>query len=109
MGAYSPWSFPFDKVPNEQNITSPPIAESSAIEKDPSSGKHQHKKKGKALGIIALGVGGTAFIVTLLALAIAVHVKRTRTAEPENLNSSRRSMCSFPVSSNGGVIISFTI
>ncbi|XP_056696155.1 protein STRUBBELIG-RECEPTOR FAMILY 2 isoform X2 [Spinacia oleracea] len=91
VGAYSPWSFPFDKVPNEQNITSPPIAESSAIEKDPSSGKHQHKKKGKALGIIALGVGGTAFIVTLLALAIAVHVKRTRTAEPENLNSSHHS------------------
>ncbi|XP_021724007.1 protein STRUBBELIG-RECEPTOR FAMILY 2-like [Chenopodium quinoa] len=102
VASYSPWNFPYDKVPSEQNISSPPIAESSAIEKNPSRGtQQQHKRKGKALGIIALGVGGAAFILTLLGVAIVVHIKRNHTAEPESLNSSRRSMCSFPVSSNG--------
>lgn len=102
VGAYSPWNFPFDKVPNEQNISSPPIAESNAIEKDPSRGMQHHKKKRKTLGIIALGVGGTALVITLLALAITVHIKRNHVPQHESLNSSSRSMCSFPVSSTGG-------
>lgn len=101
MGDYTPWSFPFDKVPDEHSITTPPIAESSAIARSPQ-GTTQHKKKRKIVGVIALGVGGTAFIITLVALAVAFHNRRNHAAQHESLSSSRRSMCSFPVSSNGG-------
>ncbi|KAL2923815.1 Protein STRUBBELIG-RECEPTOR FAMILY 2 [Bienertia sinuspersici] len=91
----------FTKVPNEQSISSPPIAESSAIEKKPYVGTQQHKKKGKMLGIITLGVGGTSLVITLVALVIAFQIKHNKAAQHESLNSSKRSICSFPVSSNG--------
>ncbi|XP_057547894.1 protein STRUBBELIG-RECEPTOR FAMILY 2 [Amaranthus tricolor] len=99
-GANVTWNFPFDKDPKEQSINSPPISESSAMEKNPSGGMHLKKKKGKSKGIIALGVGGAAFFIALLGFGIALHLKRHPQYLPDRLNNSR-SMHSFPDQSPG--------
>ncbi|KAL2937523.1 Protein STRUBBELIG-RECEPTOR FAMILY 2 [Bienertia sinuspersici] len=98
VGDYSPWEFPFDKVPNEKSISSPLIVESSVIEKKPYARTQQHKKKGKILGIVTLGVGEHPWFVALI---IAFQIKHNKAAQHESLNISKRSICSFPVSSNG--------
>ncbi|KAL2923621.1 Protein STRUBBELIG-RECEPTOR FAMILY 2, partial [Bienertia sinuspersici] len=46
-------------------------------------------------------VGGTSLVITLVALLIAFQIKHNKAAQHESLNSSNRSICSFPVSSNG--------
>ncbi|KAL2937525.1 Protein STRUBBELIG-RECEPTOR FAMILY 2, partial [Bienertia sinuspersici] len=84
----------FTKVPNEKSISSPLIVESSVIEKKPYARTQQHKKKGKILGIVTLGVGEHPWFVALI---IAFQIKHNKAAQHESLNISKRSICSFPI------------
>ncbi|KAJ8448153.1 hypothetical protein Cgig2_031877 [Carnegiea gigantea] len=97
---YAPWDFPFDKVPEEQNIASPPTIESSAIEKYPSKREEGHKKGGLAAGAIVVMVGGIALLAGLLALAIVIRLKQTHAVELDSMENSIRSTYSIPFSSS---------
>ncbi|KAI3471548.1 hypothetical protein Pfo_028198 [Paulownia fortunei] len=74
---YPPWSFPSDPMPTEQNITSPPATNLSAIESHPSQiiGVHS-KKKPHAAGIVLM-IGGVTLVAACAALAIVVHRQRS--------------------------------
>ncbi|GAB4851549.1 hypothetical protein Ancab_030952 [Ancistrocladus abbreviatus] len=95
---YPPWEFPFDNVPREQNITSPPTSESNAIATHPPPKVHRHKTKGLGPGGITLMVGGVAILTAFAALIMAIQINLAR-KKLESIVGSPISMYSVPATS----------
>ncbi|KAL2480559.1 Protein STRUBBELIG-RECEPTOR FAMILY 2 [Abeliophyllum distichum] len=95
---YPPWNFPFDTSPNEQNITSPPSTNLSAIESHPSQKLGGHKKKGMGAAGIVLMVGGGTLIAACAALFLLIRIHRSRREILKSLGSSEGSTRSPPIS-----------
>ncbi|XP_075639552.1 protein STRUBBELIG-RECEPTOR FAMILY 2 [Castanea sativa] len=93
-----PWDFPLETVPIEQNISTPPTTQSSAVENYPPHKESGHKKKKLGPGGIAFMVGGGTLVATCAALAIAISINRSRAQKHKMLENSNRSLCSLPVS-----------
>lgn len=84
-----PWDFPLDTIPRDQNISSPPATELSAIEHYPSLhvGK-QRERRFSPVGI-ACGIVGVALVVSCAAIIIAIHIKRSRVHDSQDLKGDR--------------------
>ncbi|KAK9075838.1 hypothetical protein SSX86_004167 [Deinandra increscens subsp. villosa] len=61
-----PWDFPFDSPPDQQNITTPPSSESSAVKNYPLPESRRLKKK--KVGKTAILVGGVTLVIACLLL-----------------------------------------
>lgn len=85
-------------MPIEQNISTPPTTQSSAVENYPPHKESGHKKKRLGSGGIAFMVGGGTLVATCAALAIAISINRSRAQKHKMLEDSNRSLCSLPVS-----------
>ncbi|KAI5671541.1 hypothetical protein M9H77_11905 [Catharanthus roseus] len=70
----TPWKFPFDVLPNEQNIKSPPASESSAFEHYPTPKVSKHKKGRMGGGQIVGLVGGGTLLAACAALVIVIRI-----------------------------------
>ncbi|KAF8369448.1 hypothetical protein HHK36_032533 [Tetracentron sinense] len=97
-GNYPSWDFPLDTIPNEQNISSPPTTQSSAIESYPSLRVGAHKQKMLGPGRIAFMVGGGTLVATCAAFAIAIHINRSRARMIRSFENNDSSLHSLPVS-----------
>ncbi|CAA2938535.1 STRUBBELIG-RECEPTOR FAMILY 2 [Olea europaea subsp. europaea] len=95
---YPPWNFPSDSLPNEQNITTPPSTNLSAIERYPSHKVRGHKKKGQGAAGIVLIVGGGTLIASCAALFLLIRIQRSRREILESLGSREGSTRSSPIS-----------
>ncbi|KAK9010465.1 hypothetical protein V6N11_036973 [Hibiscus sabdariffa] len=85
---YPPWNFPLDSAPHEQNISSPPSSQQSAMVDYPSSETSERKKKKLSpLGISSVVVGA-ALLAICAAVFFAVHIKRSNVKKLESLDSS---------------------
>ncbi|KAK4413014.1 protein STRUBBELIG-RECEPTOR FAMILY 2 [Sesamum alatum] len=89
---YPPWNFPFETMPREQNISSPPATNLSAIESHPSRLIGVHKKKKKHATGIVLVIAGVTLIAALAVLAIVVHRNRSPGKTRGSFGSSEESM-----------------
>ncbi|KAK9290476.1 hypothetical protein L1049_008646 [Liquidambar formosana] len=94
---YPPWDFPLETVPTEQNFSSPPTTQSSAIENYPHLEEVGHKKKRMGLGGIAFMVGGGTLVVSCAALVIAIHLNRSRAQHLRRLENNDSSSPSLPI------------
>lgn len=81
---------------NGQNINSPPITESSAVENYPSRKVKEHKKKRLGPGAIALMVSGLTLFVICVALILAVHNNRARAQKHKSLESGESPLHHLP-------------
>ncbi|KAF8395893.1 hypothetical protein HHK36_019848 [Tetracentron sinense] len=97
-GNSPPWNFPFDVLPTQQNISSPPTTQSSAIESYPSRGVDQQKQKRIGPGGIACMVGGGTLLATCAALVIAIRIIRSRALKIKSYEGCDSSMHSLPIS-----------
>lgn len=97
---YPPWKFPTDVTPNEQNISSPPTTESSAIEKYPSHEARDNTKKKPGSGGIVIMVVGAVMTVIGAAVFFAVRTHQSRKQTLGSLSSLQ----SLPISASQGQI-----
>lgn len=76
---YPPWKYPLESLPDEQNITIPPTAESSAIETYPNKKIRGHKRRRMgAAGTITVLVGCGTLLVAFAAIAVVAYIRRSR-------------------------------
>ncbi|KAE8689990.1 DRT111 protein [Hibiscus syriacus] len=88
VAMYPPWNFPWDSAPHEQNISSPPSSQQSAMVDYPSSETSERKKrKLSSLGISSVVVGAAA-VAICAAVFFAIHIKRSNAKKLESLDSS---------------------
>ncbi|KAK9055463.1 hypothetical protein SSX86_026546 [Deinandra increscens subsp. villosa] len=87
-----PWDFPLDDPPDQQNFTSPPSTESSAVQSYPLSESGTHKKKKK--GTIGILVGGGTLVVACLLLffMILFYKRRRKLRRQESNEDSQHSL-----------------
>ncbi|KAL3533896.1 hypothetical protein ACH5RR_007417 [Cinchona calisaya] len=97
---YPPWKYPFDNMPNEQNITSPPTQQSSAMESYPTRKVGGHKKRRVRSGKIGFLVGGGTLLAACAALALVVHIRRSQNQKLGRIGSSRNSLRSLAFRTN---------
>ncbi|KAK4373022.1 hypothetical protein RND71_008406 [Anisodus tanguticus] len=95
---YAPWKFPTDVMPNEQNMSSPPTTESSAIEKYPSNEAGDNRKKRPGSGGIVIMVVGAVITVVGAAVFIALQTLRSRKQTLDSISSLQ----SLPISAPQG-------
>ncbi|XP_021283497.1 protein STRUBBELIG-RECEPTOR FAMILY 2 [Herrania umbratica] len=95
---YPPWNFPLNSVPREQNISSPPTTEQSAVVDYPSPEVTEEKKKSLSPVGIACVVVGVALMSLCAALFFAIHVNRSHAKRLKSLDSSNRTLHSLPIS-----------
>ncbi|XP_060210374.1 protein STRUBBELIG-RECEPTOR FAMILY 2 isoform X1 [Lycium barbarum] len=100
--SYPPWKFPTDVMPNEQNMSSPPTTESSAIEKYPSHESGNNRKKRPGSGGIVIMVIGAVLTVIGAAVFIAIRTHRSRKQTLDSLEGSISSLQSLPISAPQG-------
>ncbi|XVF07333.1 hypothetical protein REPUB_Repub06bG0129500 [Reevesia pubescens] len=100
IGAISPpWNFPLDSVPHEQNISSPPTTQESAVVVDyPSPGVSEEKKEKLSPVGIACLVVGVALVAICVALIFAIRINRSHAKRPSSLDSSNGTLHSLPIS-----------
>ncbi|XWS43217.1 hypothetical protein CRYUN_Cryun16bG0083600 [Craigia yunnanensis] len=97
IGAINPpWNFPLDSVPHEQNISSPPTAQQSAVVDYPSPEVSEEKKKKLSPVGIACVVVGVALMAICAALFFAIHINHSKRLR--NLDSSNSTLRSLPIS-----------
>ncbi|KAD5317539.1 hypothetical protein E3N88_17485 [Mikania micrantha] len=65
-----PWDFPFNNLPDEQNITTPPSSESSAVKSYPLPESKRPKKK--KMGKTVILVGGVTLVLSCLLLFVII-------------------------------------
>lgn len=106
---YPPWNFPSDTLPNEQNFTTPPSTNLSAIERYPSHKVRGHKKKGQGAAGIVLIVGGGTLIASCAALFLLIRSQRSRREILKSLGSCEGSTRSSPISIVRGPYIAINI
>ncbi|KAL3534204.1 hypothetical protein ACH5RR_002665 [Cinchona calisaya] len=94
---YPPWKYPLDVLSNEQNITSPPTQESSAIENYPTRKAVGRKRSSGKIGFL---VGGGTLLAFCAALALVVHIRRSQNGKIRSMGSSRNSLHSLAFSTN---------
>ncbi|EYU39916.1 hypothetical protein ABFS82_10G170100 [Erythranthe guttata] len=103
---YPPWRFPSNIMPKEQNITSPPSTNLSAIESHPSQvltgGVHKKTKKSHAASVV-LVIGGIALVAAFAAIALVVRKRRSHGKILGSLESSEDSMRSLPIGRVRGI------
>ncbi|MCD9644491.1 hypothetical protein HAX54_032715 [Datura stramonium] len=99
---YPPWKFPVDVMPNEQNISSPPTTESSAIEKYPSHEARDSRNKRPGSGGIVIMVVGAVITVIGAAVFIAVRTHRSRKQTLDSVRGSLSSLQSLPIRAQQG-------
>ncbi|KAE8725796.1 DRT111 protein [Hibiscus syriacus] len=88
VAIYPPWNFPLDSDPHEQNISSPPSSQQSAMVDYPSSETSKRKKKRLSpLGISSVVVGAAAAAICV-AVFFVIHIKRSNAKKLESLDSS---------------------
>ncbi|KAL3373034.1 hypothetical protein AABB24_005174 [Solanum stoloniferum] len=102
---YPPWKFPTDVMPNEQNISSPPTTESSAIEKYPSHESGYNRKKRPGSGGIVIMVVGAVMTVIGAAVFIAVRTHRSTKQTLDSIGGSLSSLQSLPISASQGSLV----
>ncbi|KAK4343758.1 hypothetical protein RND71_036852 [Anisodus tanguticus] len=95
---YTPWKFSTDVMPIEQNMSSPPTTESSAIEKYPSHEAGVSRKKRPGSGGIVIMVVGAVMTVIGAAVFIALGTRRS----PKQTLNSISSLQSLPISAPQG-------
>ncbi|KAJ8564480.1 hypothetical protein K7X08_000940 [Anisodus acutangulus] len=95
---YAPWKFPTDVMPNEQNMSSPPTTESSAIEKYPSNEAGDNRKKRPGSGGIVIMVVGAVITVVGAAVFISLRTLRSRKQTLDSISSLQ----SLPISAPQG-------
>lgn len=100
---YTPWRFPLDVPPNEKNLSSPPLGESSAFKQYPTQKTRKHKKEKIGVGKIGGIVGGGTL---LAASAVLFAVIRIRHSQKQMHNSSSGMdewpSCSLEINMAGG-------
>ncbi|CAN4114581.1 unnamed protein product [Withania somnifera] len=99
---YPPWKFPTDVMPNEQNISSPPTTESSAIEKYPSHEAGDNRKERPGSGGIVIMVVGAVMTVIGAAAFIAVRTHRSQKQTLDSVRGSLSSLQSLPICASQG-------
>ncbi|RAL48508.1 hypothetical protein DM860_005932 [Cuscuta australis] len=93
-----PWNFPLEGVPN-QNISSPPTMQSSAIEKNnPSHTEEGHKRKRAHTWTIVAVVIGAALVAIFATLFIVVWAHRSRKPMYIGSECTENSIHSLPTS-----------
>ncbi|XP_055801592.1 protein STRUBBELIG-RECEPTOR FAMILY 2 isoform X2 [Solanum dulcamara] len=102
---YPPWKFPTDVMPNEQNISSPPTTESSAIEKYPSHEAGENRKKRPGSGGIVIMVVGAVMTVIGAAVFIAVRTHQSPKQTLDSIGGSLSSLQSLPISASQGSLV----
>ncbi|MBA0713237.1 hypothetical protein Golax_012280 [Gossypium laxum] len=95
---YPPWNFPLDNVPHEQNISSPPSSQQSAMVDYPSSEASETKKKKLSPLRISFVVVGVALVAVCVAVVFAIHIKRSNAKRLRSLDSSNSTLHSHPIS-----------
>ncbi|KAK8279998.1 hypothetical protein V6Z11_D09G146500 [Gossypium hirsutum] len=95
---YPPWNFPLDNVPHEQNISSPPSSQQSAMVDYPSSEASETKKKKVSPLRISYVVVGVALVAVCVAVVFAIHIKRSNAKRLRSLDSSNSTLHSHPIS-----------
>ncbi|XP_022742225.1 protein STRUBBELIG-RECEPTOR FAMILY 2 [Durio zibethinus] len=95
---YPPWNFPLDSVPHEQNITTHPTTQQSAVVDYPSPEVSEEKKKKLSPVGIACVVAGVALVSICALLFFAIHINRSNEKGLRNLDSSNSSLHSLPIS-----------
>ncbi|XVE75694.1 hypothetical protein DITRI_Ditri12bG0113600 [Diplodiscus trichospermus] len=95
---HPPWNFPLDSVPQEQNISSPPTTQQSAVVDYPSPEVSDNKKKKLSPIGIACVVAGVALVSICAALFFAIHINRSHEKRLSSLDSSNSTLHSLPVS-----------
>ncbi|KAJ4969703.1 hypothetical protein NE237_002802 [Protea cynaroides] len=98
---YPPWNFPWDNLPTDQNINSPPTTKPAAIESYPSIREGKHKNKRLGPGGTACIVGGATLLAVCAALLIAVRINRSHFFKLQSLKRDDSSLHSLPMSTNG--------
>ncbi|KAG9134764.1 hypothetical protein Leryth_001065 [Lithospermum erythrorhizon] len=88
---YTPWTFPSDVVPDEQNMHSPPTSESNAIAKYPSHDSDKHKKRRISPAGITCTVGGV-LMATCAALFAVIRIHRSQKSKLRSLESYENSL-----------------
>lgn len=100
---YTPWRFPLDVLPNEKNLSSPPLGESSAFKQYPSQKTSRYKKAKIGVGKIGGIVGGGTLLV---ACAVLFAVIRVRHSQKQMHNGSsgmgEGPSCSLEINMAGG-------
>ncbi|XWS56205.1 hypothetical protein CRYUN_Cryun09bG0066200 [Craigia yunnanensis] len=95
---HPPWHFPLDSVPHEQNISSPPTTQQSAVVDYPSLEVSEEKKKKLSPVGIACVVVGVALVSICAALFFAIHINRSHEKGLRSLDSSNSTLHSLPIS-----------
>ncbi|OMO55196.1 hypothetical protein COLO4_36137 [Corchorus olitorius] len=96
---YPPWNFPLDGVRPEQNISSPPTTQQSAMVDYPSShgGSEEKKKRLGPVGIACVVVG-VALMAICAALFFAIHINRSHAKRLRSFDDSNGTTHSLPIS-----------
>ncbi|PON52229.1 Tyrosine-protein kinase [Parasponia andersonii] len=92
-----PWDFPLETVPFEQNISSPPKTQSSAIESYPVVETFESKKKSMGPGGIAFIVGGGTLVASCIVIYISIRINQYRARRLQNSGFNNNSTHSLPV------------
>ncbi|KAG4183724.1 hypothetical protein ERO13_A09G126900v2 [Gossypium hirsutum] len=98
VAMYPPWNFPLDNVPHEQNISSPPSSQQSAMVDYPSSEASETKKKKLSPLRISYVVVGVALVAVCVAVVFAIHIKRSNAKRLRSLDGSNSTLHSHPIS-----------
>ncbi|KAL5707887.1 non-specific serine/threonine protein kinase [Ranunculus cassubicifolius] len=96
---YPAWDFPQDRIPIDQNISSPPATESNAIENYPSHSLGKKKEKRRSPVGVVSAVAGVALVATCAALFMVIRIKRRRVYNSQDLDDEDESL---PISTNNG-------
>ncbi|XP_062112148.1 protein STRUBBELIG-RECEPTOR FAMILY 2 isoform X3 [Humulus lupulus] len=87
-GNSPPWNFPSETVPVEQNISSPPTTQSSAIESYPIVETFESKKKSMGPGGIAFIIGGGTLVASCIVIYISIRINQYHARRLQNSDSS---------------------
>lgn len=87
-----PWDFPLYNPPDQQNITSPPSTESSAVKNYPLPEFRKHKKKN--MGKIAIMIGGGTLLVAFFLLFFMIRFSKCcrKLRRPDSSEGSQHSL-----------------
>ncbi|XP_062112147.1 protein STRUBBELIG-RECEPTOR FAMILY 2 isoform X2 [Humulus lupulus] len=96
-GNSPPWNFPSETVPVEQNISSPPTTQSSAIESYPIVETFESKKKSMGPGGIAFIIGGGTLVASCIVIYISIRINQYHARRLQNSGLNNNSGHSLPV------------
>ena len=102
-----PWDFPLETVPVEQNISSPPKTQSSAIESYPVVETFEPKKKSMGPGGIAFIFGGGTLVASCIVIYISIRINQYRARRLQNSVFNNNSTHSLPITAARGELLAF--